>query len=67
MTKPVKGWAPRDPEGQLYACVGTRSDAMDRAAFAFTGWGTIKLPRDWRRAYRAGWRVVPVIMKERKA
>lgn len=63
-TKAKKGWSALNPEGQLHSFVENRSYAISEAAFAFTGKNCIDMPKDWRRAYRAGWRVVPVVLRK---
>lgn len=63
-TKAKKGWSALDPEGQLHSFVSSRSNAIAAATFAFTGKQCISMPADWRKAYRAGWRVVPVVLRK---
>jgi hypothetical protein len=65
--KPLSGFAACRPNGVLIGNVFADKDgARSQAAFCHTDRSSIKLPRDWYRAYRAGWRVVQVELREVK-
>jgi hypothetical protein len=59
------GYTYKMPDGTLGRQItSTRKWSMSNAAFAFSDRGTITMPYDWKRAYRKGWRVVPVQVTE---
>lgn len=63
---PLRGFAAVHPKhGLLWSIYGKRYDAQSDAAFAHTDRNGISMPDDWKAARKAGWRVVPVILKRR--
>jgi hypothetical protein len=60
-----KGFTFRNPAGNLdYRVVDTVAAAQSNAAFASERrYSHISMPSDWDRAYKQGFRIVPVTMK----